>query len=46
MVKTTKHRNQYFVVEIYNNVTFEKTYTKILGHGSGDNGKNINIDLF
>lgn len=53
MTKATKYRIEHAMIKIYNNVTFvikllvvEKTFEKILGHGSENNGKSTNMDLF
>lgn len=53
MTKATKYRIQHAMIKIYNNVTFvikllvvEKTFEKILDHGSENNGKSTNMDLF
>lgn len=53
MIRVTRHENWHSIIEIYNNVNFfvkfliaEKTFEKILGRDSGNNGESTNIDLF
>lgn len=54
IIKATNYRNWYFVIEIYNNITFiikflkviKEIFEKILGYSLKDDGKSINTNLF
>lgn len=53
IIRVTRYKNCRSVIETYNDTTFimklliaKKTFEKILGCGSGNNGKSINTDLF
>lgn len=53
MTRTTRYRNGYFIIEIYNNITFiikvlvaKKIFKKILNYNSEDNSKSTNTNLF